>query len=158
MRTSTRNSTAFNTQYAPITRPSTESSRASPSTDLRGIWRGSEELSQLRLPQSIERRFGHAIEPALELVNREHVRGCGLPDDDFEPGRRAEPLNPAIFLEGRDSERGSFVKRFGLDVGAVDDPAGTSKADRAGPPRHEGKLSYSPFIRLALDSVKLLSI
>jgi hypothetical protein len=118
------------------------------------FWRRSEELFQLRLAESIKRRLGHAIEPPLELLKREHVRGCRLSDDDFEPSCRAESLDPAIFLEERDPERRGFVQRFGLDVGAVDDPAGTAKADRAGPPWHEGKVSYSSFLRPRFFSLR----
>src|SRR2546425_12392661 len=77
-----------------------------------------------------------AGEPRLDLRQRDRVFHRGLTDVDVERSGSPDLLHPRVFAEASNGFDCSLLERFGLDVHAVTNPAGTNEAHAAGPRRH----------------------
>jgi hypothetical protein len=93
----------------------------------------SQQLLQSALPDRLVGADRNAITPAMNLLDRDPVRGRWFSHLNLELGPRRDGFVPTTLFQRRDSQRCSFVDGFGGHVDRVPDSRWGREADSAGP-------------------------
>jgi tetratricopeptide (TPR) repeat protein len=100
-----------------------------------------EQLLQLRPPESFRRADRDSIAPLAELLQRHRVPATWFADFDFDFRSRPDAVDPAVLFQKRHAANRRLIDALGLQVDAVANARSSSKTDRAGSSRH-GRAAY----------------